>query len=63
MAKKVAIVEVAQTPGFESSDNCLDQIYRVCKEVLEKAGISREEVGTEVSASSDIFGSRSSYSQ
>ena len=55
MTKKVAVVEVAQMPGAESSDNFLDQLYRVCKEVLDKAGISREEVGTVVSASSDVF--------
>lgn len=55
MTKRVAIVEVAQTPGTESSENYLDQIYRVCREVLDKAGISRDEVGTVVSASSDVF--------
>ena len=55
MAKKVAVVEVAQLPGGPSSDNYLDQLYRVCREVLDKAGISREEVGTVVSASSDVF--------
>jgi acetyl-CoA C-acetyltransferase len=53
--RRVAIIEVAQTPGSESSDNYLDQIYRVCREVLDKAGISREQVGTVVSASSDVF--------
>lgn len=55
MSEKVAIVEVAQTPGSESSENFLDQVYRVCKEVLDKAGISRDEVGTVVSAASDVF--------
>jgi acetyl-CoA C-acetyltransferase len=55
MPERVAIVEVAQTPGSESSDNFLDQVYRVCREVLDKAGISREEVGTVMSASSDVF--------
>ncbi len=55
MSDKVAIVEVAQTPGSESGDNFLDQVYRVCREVLDKAGISRDEVGTVISASSDVF--------
>jgi acetyl-CoA C-acetyltransferase len=55
MAERVAIVEVAQLPGSESGDNYLDQVYRVCKEVFDKAGISRDEVGTVVSASSDVF--------
>ena len=55
MTGKVAIVEVAQSPGAESGDNYLDQVYRICKEVLDKAGMKREEVGTVVSASSDVF--------
>ncbi|MFH1349323.1 MAG: thiolase family protein [Pseudomonadota bacterium] len=55
MSKRVAIVEVAQTPGRESSDFYLDQVYQVCKEVFDKAGISIDEVGTVVSASSDVF--------
>ncbi len=55
MPVKVAIVEVAQTPGSASSDNYLDQVYGVCKDVLDKAGISKDEVGTVVSASSDVF--------
>jgi len=55
MSNKVAIVEVAQLPGSESSDNYLDQVYWVCREVFDKAGISRDEVGTVVSASSDVF--------
>ncbi|MDY6850672.1 MAG: thiolase family protein [Thermodesulfobacteriota bacterium] len=55
MSKKVAIVQVAQLPGPESSDYFLDQIYRVCREVLDKAGLTRDELGTVVSASSDVF--------
>ncbi|MBW1941763.1 MAG: thiolase family protein [Deltaproteobacteria bacterium] len=55
MPEKVAIIDVAQTAGGESGDNFLDQTYRVCKEVLDKAGISREDVGTVISASSDVF--------
>ncbi|MBW1682003.1 MAG: thiolase family protein [Deltaproteobacteria bacterium] len=55
MMRRVAIVEVALSPAGESADNYLDQVYRVCREVLDKAGITREDVGTVVSASSDVF--------
>jgi acetyl-CoA C-acetyltransferase len=55
MAGRVAIVEVAQTPGLESGDYYLDQVYRVCKEVFDKTGVSRDALGTVVSASSDVF--------
>lgn len=55
MANKVAIVAVAQGSGATSKDNFYDQAYRVAKEVLEKAGLTRDEVGSVVSASSDIF--------
>ncbi len=55
MPKRVGIVEVAQLPCTESSENYLDQVYRVCREVLDKAGISRDDVGTVVSATSDLF--------
>ena len=55
MAQRVGIVEVAMTPGAETKDNFLDQIFHVCKEVLDKAGVSRDAVGTVVSASSDVF--------
>jgi len=55
MPGKVGVVTVAQTPGPESGDYYLDQLYRVCKEVMDKAGISRKEIGTVVSGASDIF--------
>lgn len=55
MLEKVGIVELAQLPGPETSDYYLDQLYRICKEVLDKAGITREDVGTVVSGASDIF--------
>ncbi|MDY6851471.1 MAG: thiolase family protein, partial [Thermodesulfobacteriota bacterium] len=55
MLEKVGIVEIAQLPGAETGDYLLDQIYRICKEVLDKAGLTREDVGTVVSGSSDIF--------
>jgi acetyl-CoA C-acetyltransferase len=55
MTKRVAIVTVAQNAGAESKDNFYDQAYVVTKEVLDKAGLTREDIGTVVSASSDVF--------
>ena len=55
MVNKVAIVEVAQISGKESKDNFYDQTYWVTKEVLEKADLTRDELGTIVSTASDIF--------
>lgn len=52
---KVGIVEVAQLSGADSKDNFYDQAYRVTREVLDKAQLSRDELGTIVSASSDVF--------
>ncbi len=55
MPRKVAIVSVAQIGGADSKENFYDQAYRVVKEALDKAGISREKVGCVVTAASDIF--------
>jgi acetyl-CoA C-acetyltransferase len=55
MSKKVAIVSVAQSAGAESKDNFYDQAYRVTRECLDKVGLTRDDLGTIVSASSDIF--------
>jgi acetyl-CoA C-acetyltransferase len=55
MSNRVAIVSVAQNAGFESADNFYDQAYHVAREALEKSGLTREELGTVVTASSDIF--------
>lgn len=55
MPRRVAIVSVAQTGGPESKQNFYDQAYRVVKEALDKAGISREEVGCVITAASDVF--------
>ncbi len=55
MPRKVAIVEVAQLPGKESGDAFLNQVFRVCREVLDKAGLKRNDVDTAVSAASDVF--------
>ncbi|MDA8335922.1 MAG: thiolase family protein [Peptococcaceae bacterium] len=55
MAGRVAIVEVAQISGGDSKDNYYDQAYLVTKEVLAKAGVTKDEVGAVVSSASDIF--------
>jgi acetyl-CoA C-acetyltransferase len=55
MPEKVAIVAVAQNAGAESKDNFYDQAYVVTKEVLDKVGLARDDLGTIISASSDIF--------
>ncbi len=55
MFRNVAIVEVALSPGAESGDFYLDQVFRICREVMDKAGVSQNEIGTVVSAASDIF--------
>ncbi|MEA3223966.1 MAG: thiolase family protein [Thermodesulfobacteriota bacterium] len=55
MATRVGIVDIAMAPGAESKDNFLDQVYKVTKEVLDKAGIKRDDVGTVISAASDVF--------
>lgn len=55
MGKRVAIVEVAQLPGAMSDANFLQQLFEVCREVMDKAGMSRKDIGTVVSASSDVF--------
>ncbi|MDY6852724.1 MAG: thiolase family protein, partial [Thermodesulfobacteriota bacterium] len=55
MPKKIAIVQVAQISGGDSKDNFYDQAYWATKEILDKAGLSREELGTVVSSASDVF--------
>ena len=55
MTKRVGIVSVAQNAGTETKDNFYDQAFRIAREALDKAGLTREELGTIVSASSDIF--------
>jgi acetyl-CoA C-acetyltransferase len=55
MSGKVGIVDVAMSPGAHSSENFLDQVFRVCKEVLDKSGVSRDELGTVISCASDVF--------
>ncbi|MBU2552210.1 MAG: thiolase family protein, partial [Proteobacteria bacterium] len=49
------IIEVAQISGGDSKDNYYDQAYWVTKEVLDKAGLKPDDVGTVISATSDVF--------
>lgn len=55
MPMRVGIVAAAQISGDDSKDNFYDQAYWVTRDVLDKAGLKREEVGTVVSAASDVF--------
>ena len=55
MLRRVAIVEVAQSPGVESKNSLMEFTYRTTKEVLDKASMTRDEVDTLVIASSDVF--------
>ena len=38
------MVSVAQNSGAESKDNFYEQAYRVAREALDKAGLTREEL-------------------
>lgn len=53
--RKVAIASVAQSCGIESKESLMDFTFRVAREALDKAGLSRDEVGCIMIASSDIF--------
>lgn len=55
MAARVGIVEVAQGVGEASKDNLYEEIYKITKEVLDKAGLTIKDVDTVVSAASDTF--------
>jgi acetyl-CoA C-acetyltransferase len=55
MTNRVGIVEVAMTSGAETKEYFLDQVFKISKEVLDKSGVARDDVGTVISASSDVF--------
>ncbi|MEW5734554.1 MAG: thiolase family protein [Thermodesulfobacteriota bacterium] len=55
MQERVGIVAAAQIAGARFDDNFYDQAFRVTKECLDAAGVSREELGSVVSAASDVF--------
>jgi len=53
--QRVAITHVAQSSGAESRESLMDFTYRVNREILDKAGLKREEVGCIIAGSADIF--------
>lgn len=53
--RKVAITHVAQSSGVESRESLMDFTYRVNKEILDKAGLKREDVGCIIAGAADIF--------
>jgi acetyl-CoA C-acetyltransferase len=53
--RRVAIASMAQSSGGESRDSLMDFTFRVAKEALDKAGMTRDEVGCIMIGSSDIF--------
>jgi acetyl-CoA C-acetyltransferase len=53
--QRVAITHVAQSSGMESKESLMDFTYRVNKEILDKAGLERREVGCIIAGSADIF--------
>jgi len=53
--RKVAITHVAQCAGVESKESLMDFTYRVNKEVLDKAGLKREDVGCIIAGAADVF--------
>jgi 3-oxoacyl-[acyl-carrier-protein] synthase III len=53
--RRVAITHVAQSSGVESKESLMDFTYAVNKEILDKAGLKREEVGCIIAGAADIF--------
>ena len=53
--RRVAITHVAQSSGVESKESLMDFTYTINKEILDKAGLKREEVGCIIAGSADIF--------
>ena len=53
--RRVAITHVAQSSGVESRESLMDFVYMINKEILDKAGLQREDVGCIISGSADIF--------
>lgn len=55
MGDRVGIVAVAESTPAIAKENLMDAVYWVTKELLDKVGVEREEVGTIVTAASDVF--------
>lgn len=53
--RRVAITHVAQSSGAESRESLMDFTYQINREILDKAGLKREDVGCIIAGSADIF--------
>ena len=53
--RRVAITHVAQSAGGESRESLMDFTYQVNREILDKAGLKRADVGCIIAGSADIF--------
>lgn len=53
--QRVAITHVAQSSGVESRESLMDFTYMINKEILDKAGLKRAEVGCIIAGAADVF--------
>lgn len=53
--RRVAITHVAQSSGVESRESLMDFTYMINKEILDKAGLKRTEVGCIIAGAADVF--------
>jgi acetyl-CoA C-acetyltransferase len=53
--QRVAITHVAQSSGVESRESLMDFTYMINKEILDKAGLKRTEVGCIIAGAADVF--------
>ena len=53
--RRVAITHVAQSSGGESRESLMDFTYQVNREILDKAGLKRADVGCIIAGAADIF--------
>lgn len=53
--RRVAITHVAQSSGVESRESLMDFTYQINKEILDKAGLKRADVGCIIAGAADIF--------
>lgn len=55
MSGRVGIVAAAESSPAMTQENMMDAVYKVTKELLNKVGMDRDDVGTIVTAASDVF--------
>jgi acetyl-CoA C-acetyltransferase len=53
--QRIAITHVAQSSGVESRESLMDFTYMINKEILDKAGLKRTEVGCIIAGAADVF--------